>query len=83
MATPVHPAVVHGLLGTPRRMIIGLAIVILAVAAAVITTVVLLQSGTTAPTLVSDEPASVGGTAPEWLQDYNFGSADSLERQAG
>jgi uncharacterized membrane protein len=80
MATPVHPAAVHGILGTPRRMIIALAIVVVALAAAVITTVVLLQSGTTAPAVVNDEPASVGGSAPEWLQDYSFGSADSLER---
>jgi len=83
MSTPVHPAAVHGLLGTPKRMIIALAIVVLAVAAAVITTVVLLQSGTSVPAIVSDEPASVGGSAPEGLQDYRFGSADSLERQAG
>lgn len=82
MATPVHPGAVHGVLGTPRRMVIALAIVIMAVAA-VITTVMLLQSGTTAPTLVNDEPASVGGTAPERMQGYSFGSADSLERQAG
>jgi hypothetical protein len=83
MSTPVHPGAVHGVLGTPKRMIIALAMVVLAVAAAVITTVVLLQSDTTAPSIVSDEPASVGGSAPEWLQDYRFGSADSLERQVG
>jgi hypothetical protein len=83
MVTPVHPAAVHGLLGTPRRMIIALAIVVLAVAAAVITTVVMLQSGTTAPSIVNDEPVSVGGSAPEWLQDYRFGSADTAEHLAG
>jgi hypothetical protein len=80
----MHPAAaVHGVLGTPRRMIIALAIVVVALAAAVITTVVLLQSGTTLPTVVQDEPASVGGSVPEWLQDYRFGSADSLERKFG
>jgi hypothetical protein len=82
MSTPVHPAAVHGVLGTHGRMIIAMVIAVVAVAAAVIT-LVLLQSGTTAPTLVDDEPASVGGTAPEWLQDYRFGSADSAERLAG
>jgi hypothetical protein len=82
MVTPVHPAAVHGLLGTPRRMIIALAIVIVAVAAAVITTVVLLQSGTTVPSIGDDEPV-VGGSAPDWLQDYRFGSADTAERLAG
>jgi len=64
-------------------MIIALAIVVMAVAAAVITTVVLLQSGSTAPTIVNDEPATVGGSAPEWLQDYRFGSADTQERRIG
>ena len=82
MGTPMHPAAVPGILGTPRRMIIAVAMVVVAVAAAVITTVVLLQSGTTVPSIISDEPA-VGGSAPEWLQDYRFGSADTAERLAG
>jgi hypothetical protein len=83
MATPVHPAAVHGILGSPKRMIIALAIAVMALAAAVITTVVLLQSGTSVPAVVDDDPASVGGSAPAWLEDYNYGSADSLEKQAG
>jgi len=75
MATPVHTA--PHVLGSHRRMIAVFVVVGLAIVAAV-TAVLLLQSSPA--TTIVDDPATVGGSAPEWLQDYRFGSADTLER---
>jgi hypothetical protein len=82
MGTPIHAAT-HPLLGTHRRMVVALAIVVAALAAAVITTVLLLQSGTTVPSVVDGGGSGNSDTAPEWLQNYRFGSADGLGRAAG
>jgi hypothetical protein len=82
MGTPI-PAATHPLLGTHRRMVVALAIAVAALAAAVITTVLLLQSGTTVPSVVDGGSSGVSDTAPTWLQDYRYGSADVLERAAG
>jgi hypothetical protein len=75
MGTPI-PAATHPLLGTPRRVFIALTILVVALAA-VITTVLLLQSDTTAPSVVDRGNPGVSDTAPP------YGSADVLEGRAG
>jgi len=82
MGTPV-PAAHHALLGTSKRLIFALAILAVALAAAVITTVAMLQSDTTAPSVVDDGSPGINQPAPDWLQDYQYGSADSLSRATG
>jgi type IV secretory pathway component VirB8 len=79
MGTPV-PAAHHALLGTSKRLIFALAILAVALAAAIITTVAMLQSDTTAPSVVDP---GVNQPAPDWLQNYQFGSADGLSRATG